>query len=83
MVREGNSLFHPYNALVADFNELLNSTCPAKLLVLGEGKGSVDIMAKLGASGSNINELVVSPPKVFAYLRVLQALHGDAVVFVS
>ena len=49
----------------------------------GEGKGCADIMAKLSASGSNINELVVSPPKVFAYLRVLQALHGDAAAFVS
>ncbi|KAJ6960661.1 hypothetical protein NC653_038627 [Populus alba x Populus x berolinensis] len=62
MVREGNSLFHPYDALVADINELLNSTW---------------------SSDSDINELVVSLPKVFSNLRVLQALHGDAVVFVS
>ncbi|KAJ6861505.1 hypothetical protein NC651_037551 [Populus alba x Populus x berolinensis] len=62
MVREGNSLFHPYDALVADINELLNSTW---------------------SSDADINELVVSLPKVFSYLRVLQALHVDAVVFVS
>ncbi|KAJ6867453.1 hypothetical protein NC652_038612 [Populus alba x Populus x berolinensis] len=62
MVSEGNSLFHPYDALVADINELLDSTW---------------------SSDSDINELVVSLPKVFSYLRVLQALHGDAVVFVS
>jgi hypothetical protein len=38
---------------------------------------------KFRSSGSGINELVVSLPKVFSYLRVLQALHGDAVVLVS
>jgi hypothetical protein len=31
----------------------LTAPGPAKLLVLGEGKSSGDIMAKLGASGSD------------------------------
>jgi hypothetical protein len=38
---------------------------------------------KFRSSDSDINELVVSLPKVFSYLRVLQALHGDSVVLVS
>ncbi|CAK7338976.1 unnamed protein product [Dovyalis caffra] len=75
MVREANPLFRPCHALVADISELVKrkNFILQKCSCSQRGNSCADIMAKLGASGSNAFVEWSDPP-----WRVLQALHGDA-----